>query len=158
MPTHLTRTLAAALTAAVTATLTACASTPGAATSAAGGATSAPIADSTATWPGVYLGTLPCANCEGIETALLLRRDATFQLATKHLGLKDAAGELQVVHGRASFNRARTEITLDSVTTAPNRYRIGDGQLVQLDSTGQPITGELAARAVLKKQITAGKP
>lgn len=145
--------LAGALAAALATGLSACASAPGAASTA-----SVPVADSTATWPGVYLGTLPCADCEGIETALLLRRDATFQLATKRLGAKDSTGALRVHHGRVGFNRAHTEITLDSLTDAPNRYAIGDGQLVQLDSVGKPIAGELAARYVLKKQVTAGTP
>lgn len=149
------------LGAAFAASLSACA-TGGAATTTTAArtntATTTPVADSTATWPGVYLGTLPCADCDGIQTALLLRRDASYQLATQRLGPKGQPGELRVHQGRLSFNRSGTEITLDSVTAAPDRYKIGEGQLVKLDSAGQVVTGALAARYVLKKQINPGKP
>jgi len=37
-------------------------------------------------WDGVYVGTTPCANCEGIETELSLGKDKTFVLKTKYVG------------------------------------------------------------------------
>ena len=37
-------------------------------------------------WDGVYVGTTPCANCEGIETELTLGKDKTFVLKTKYIG------------------------------------------------------------------------
>jgi copper homeostasis protein (lipoprotein) len=98
-------------------------------------------------WPGVYLGTLPCADCSGIETAILLRRDSTYQLATRHLGKPD---DLTVRHGSFRWNAARNEITFTGITDGPNRYLVGERQLVQLDLQGHRITGALADRYVLK--------
>ncbi len=106
-------------------------------------------------WAGVYLGTLPCDECQGIETALLIRPDGSYQLATKPLGKN---GELRVQHGVIAWNAARTQITLSGVTDAHNRYLVGEQQLVQLDATGQRITGALADRYVLRKQLPAGHP
>jgi copper homeostasis protein (lipoprotein) len=106
-------------------------------------------------WAGVYLGTLPCDDCQGIETALLIRPDGSFQLATKSLG---KPGELRVQHGVIVWNAARNQITLSGVTDAPSRYLVGEQQLVQLDAAGQRITGALADRYVLRKQLPAGRP
>ena len=43
-------------------------------------------------WAGTYKGKLPCADCEGIETELMLHSDNTYMLSTTYLGKKDAAG------------------------------------------------------------------
>lgn len=94
---------------------------------------------------GAYLGTLPCTDCSGVETALLLRADASFQLATRRLqSASDSAptvrGPLQVQQGRYQWNRARTQITLDSVSAVLHRFEVREGALVPLDSaTNAPL-------------------
>jgi hypothetical protein len=107
---------------------------------------STPAVDSaTVRAAGAYLGTLPCGDCAGIETALLLRADASFQLATRRLETpRDSApsvrGPLQVQHGRVLWNRARTQLTLDSVFTVVRRFDVRDGALSPLDSlTNAPL-------------------
>ena len=42
-------------------------------------------------WQGIYKGVLPCADCQGIATALTLNNDNTYVLTTKYLG-KDSVG------------------------------------------------------------------
>src|SRR5688572_21155199 len=45
--------------------------------------TLAPVA---VNWTGYYTGTLPCADCSGIETTLWVRSDSSFVLQQKYLG------------------------------------------------------------------------
>ena len=130
-------------------TLGACASSPSRPTS------TADTSANSLEWAGVYLGTLPCADCQGIETAMLIRPDGSYQLATKYLG---KPGDLRVQHGVIAWNAAQNQITLSGVTDAPNRYLVGERQLVQLDTAGQRVTGELAERYVLRKQGNAATP
>jgi len=120
---------------------------------------------------GAYLGTLPCADCAGIETALLLRPDASVQLATRRLeaapdSAPSARGPLQVRQGRYLWNRARTHITLDSVFTVVRRFEVRDGALVPLDSaTSAPLpdrhmlrrSGQGRAPATLRPPDTSAR-
>jgi copper homeostasis protein (lipoprotein) len=40
-------------------------------------------------WNGVYTGTLPCADCEGIKTRIVLKKDGTFERNMTYLGKED---------------------------------------------------------------------
>ena len=40
-------------------------------------------------WEGVYQGTLPCADCEGIKTVITLLKDNSYKRATTYLGKSD---------------------------------------------------------------------
>ena len=37
-------------------------------------------------WSGIYTGVLPCADCEGIETTIILKSDNTYLKTEKYLG------------------------------------------------------------------------
>ena len=37
-------------------------------------------------WPGTYQGVLPCADCEGIQTQIVIQKDLSFVLETRYLG------------------------------------------------------------------------
>ena len=37
-------------------------------------------------WAGVYEGVLPCADCDGIETTLELKKDHTYVATYKYIG------------------------------------------------------------------------
>jgi len=138
------------ITCALSSGLGACASTTTQA--AAVPASSAPAAsEHNAKAAGVYLGTTPCADCQGIQTSLLLRPDGTYQLATKYLG---KPGELQVTHGKVTWNAAGTQITLSGVTDGANQYLVAEDRMRQLDLSGQRITGDLADKYVLLRQGT----
>src|SRR5690554_4349791 len=41
-------------------------------------------------WKGTYTGILPCADCEGIETKVVLR-DSTYTLSSMYLGKEESA-------------------------------------------------------------------
>jgi copper homeostasis protein (lipoprotein) len=37
-------------------------------------------------WAGIYQGILPCADCEGIKTQIVLNKDLSYVLETQYLG------------------------------------------------------------------------
>jgi heat shock protein HslJ len=99
-------------------------------------------------WSGTYTGVVPCADCEGIETTITLRADHAYTITTKYLGKDDPGSTLD---GTFAWNEAGSEIALRELSNAPSRYLVGENALIQLDLSGERITGELASRYILRK-------
>ena len=101
-------------------------------------------------WAGIYKGVVPCADCEGIETVLILNGDNSYLLRTNYLGKPDA----QAIEKTGSFtwNAAGNTVILGNIENAPNQYFIGENQVIQLDLSGNRITGGLADKYILIKQ------
>jgi uncharacterized lipoprotein NlpE involved in copper resistance len=100
-------------------------------------------------WSGTYKGVTPCADCEGIETELVLNQDLTYVLKTQYLGKGD--GKVFEEKGSFVWDKTGGNITLQASKGGPSQYKIGENQLIQLDMEGKPITGALAERFVLRK-------
>lgn len=102
-------------------------------------------------WAGTYKGTLPCADCVGIETEITLNKDNSYFLKTKYSEKTD-----QVVEEKGSlvWNAASNSITLAGLKNKPNQYFVGENKLIQLDISGNKITGAMAGKYVLSKQMT----
>jgi uncharacterized lipoprotein NlpE involved in copper resistance len=98
-------------------------------------------------WQGVYEGTIPCANCEGINVQITLNEDETYQATYLYLG---KGGNTLKVSGKFEWNEAGSNIKLDSKEIPPY-YKVGEDKLIQLDMAGKAITGELADRYILAK-------
>lgn len=118
-------------------------------------------ADTTATAPpgyenvsselaGMYKGVLPCADCEGIETVLVLNADNTFLLKTTYLGKPETAATEKT--GTMRWNPEKSFIVLGGLENVPTMYVVGENKLTQLDMEGNPITGNLADKYILTKQ------
>lgn len=101
-------------------------------------------------WAGMYKGVVPCADCEGIETTVVLNADQTYLLRTAYLGKPDALASEKT--GTFTWNAAGNTVVLSSLENAPNQYFVGENQLIQLDLAGNKITGDLAQKYVLMKQ------
>jgi copper homeostasis protein (lipoprotein) len=101
-------------------------------------------------WQGVYVGTVPCADCEGIRTRVELHDDGTFARSLIYLGRNERPLEDS---GTFTWNAAGSGITLDNSSGARDaqRYQVGENVLFHLDSDGQRITGDLAAQYRLEK-------
>jgi len=97
-------------------------------------------------WAGAYRGVLPCADCEGIETLVVLASDGTYSTRSKYLGKGDNHFSEQ---GRFTWNEAGNTITLTG--QSPARYFVGENQLIRLALDGSRITGGLAQHYVLAK-------
>ncbi|MTI41081.1 copper resistance protein NlpE N-terminal domain-containing protein [Fulvivirga lutimaris] len=103
-------------------------------------------------WEGTYQGTLPCADCEGIQTEIILKGDESFTMTTQYLGKDD---ERNVSTGSFKWDESGSNITLNE---DPNlQYKVGEFVLFKLDNEGNRITGELSENYMLRKiddQIT----
>ena len=101
-------------------------------------------------WYGMYKGVLPCADCEGLETVLVLNADHTYLLQTKYLGKGD--GKVIEKTGSIAWNTSGSTIMLAGIEDAPSMYLVAENQLIQLDLNGNKITGDLADKYILAKQ------
>jgi len=100
---------------------------------------------------GIYKGTLPCADCEGMEVKLFLKEDGSYLKATRYLGKEEK--EFPEA-GTYTVNRRGTSLTLTPVAGAVQLFRPEEGNLIQLDQEGQRLTGDQADRYILKKTYT----
>ncbi|MCG2460156.1 copper resistance protein NlpE N-terminal domain-containing protein [Flavobacteriaceae bacterium F89] len=102
-------------------------------------------------WDGVYVGTLPCADCPGIATEMELNKDQTFSLRETYME-RDVAP--RVSEGTFSWNKQGSTITLNSNGKEIASYLVGENTLIRLGMKGKRITGALADHYNLeKKQI-----
>ncbi|MBK9357677.1 MAG: copper resistance protein NlpE N-terminal domain-containing protein [Bacteroidales bacterium] len=104
-------------------------------------------------WPGVYTGTVPCADCEGIITTITLNNDQTYMISTVYKGKSYKVCENS---GKFSWDEAGNTIKLGGISDAPNRYLVGENKLIQLDMEGNRITGPLAENYILSKSVHSG--
>ena len=101
-------------------------------------------------WQGTYKGIIPCADCEGIATEVVLNTDLTFVIKTKYLGKGDQ--KTWEEKGIFTWGKSGAVIFLKGLTGKPNQYKVGENTLTQLDMTGNIITGSLADKYILKKE------
>jgi len=91
-------------------------------------------------WQGVYSGVLPCADCEGIEIRLVLKRDGSFQRSLKYSGKSD-----NIISDEGDFiwDETGKKITLKA-ESGDQQYQVGENILFHLDRDGNRISGDLA--------------
>jgi len=87
----------------------------------------------------LYTGTLPCADCEGIAYALVLKPDMTYEAKLTYRG-KSAEPITQTGNWKLEGNK----VTLDKPAEGMNQFEVGDKKLTMLDLSGKKITGALA--------------
>ena len=102
------------------------------------------------TWPGMYKGTTPCADCSGVETTLMLNTDSTYVLNLVYIDAKSKAPV--EAKGRFRWMPGTNTVILDGLLNMPSQYSVGQNMLMQMDMTGQPIAGPNAAQYILMKQ------
>ena len=96
---------------------------------------------------GTYTGTLPGADCPGIETTIVLAPDSTYTLHMKYLERNVAFDE------KGSFEVKGNLLTLTpSDGGRPGHYKVEENRLRHLDGDQQPITGDLADHYLLQKK------
>jgi uncharacterized lipoprotein NlpE involved in copper resistance len=97
-------------------------------------------------WEGVYTGTIPAADAEGINVTITLNTDETYEIRYEYIG---KTGEF-IDKGTFKWDQTGSIVTLNS-TNMPPYYKVGENILIQLDMQGQLITGKLADQYVLRK-------
>lgn len=98
---------------------------------------------------GVYMGILPCADCDGIETTIELGPGNAYTLTTVHL--KNGDETTRTGTGTFKWNDAGNIITLEQ-ESLPNQYFVAESMLYHLDMEGNRIVGELEDKYILLKQ------
>lgn len=95
-------------------------------------------------WAGAYRGVLPCADCPGIETIVILQGDGTYHTQYRYL---ERGERIFTAQGQFSWNAAGDTISLDG--QPPEQYFVAEGRLIRLAADGSRIAGALAAHYVL---------
>lgn len=90
------------------------------------------------TYHGVFLGFLPCKDCEGIKTTLSLKNKNNYLLVTQP---SKASAREYFEKGKYNWDEEAQIVTLTSRKNATIRnYKIKDNTLVQISSNGTPLT------------------
>lgn len=96
---------------------------------------------------GVYKGTIPAADCPGINVTLTLRQDSTFTSIFDYIDRPDSqfadSGKF-VVNGNI--------LTLTTAGSPDSYYKVEEGRVVMLTADRQPITGELKDKYILEQK------
>lgn len=100
-------------------------------------------------WEGTYKGIIPCADCQGIKTEIIIKDDLTYVLKTIYLGKAD--GKTFEETGRFVWDKTGSNISLEGLNGSPLQFKVGENKLIQLDMEGKIITGALAEKYVLTK-------
>lgn len=98
-------------------------------------------------YDGIYRGTLPCADCEGIKTTVYLMRDHTFKTVNAYLGKESEPLETT---GKFTWNKEGNTVNLKAANEQI-QYLVGENTLTQLDQKGNKMVGEMASKFVLTK-------
>ncbi len=98
-------------------------------------------------WPGVYRGELPCADCGGIHTEINLHRNGNFSRKMTYEGKDGSAFNEK---GKINW-KTKDIIELNAGNGQPQLYQVENGQLIQLDQAGNKVKGELAEAYILHK-------
>lgn len=96
---------------------------------------------------GTYKGTLPAADCPGINQTLTLNQDNTFTLNSEYIDRKGSN-----TNESGSFQVAGEIVTLTPQNGKASHYKIGEGTVTLLTPEKQAITGDLADQYILKKE------
>jgi uncharacterized lipoprotein NlpE involved in copper resistance len=100
-------------------------------------------------WQGVYTGVIPCADCEGINVLITLNNDNTYQMNYSYIGKEDGSEQFS---GTFTWSEDGGSVIF-SDKTVPYYYQVGENKLIQYDMEGKLITGELADKYVLTKNM-----
>jgi heat shock protein HslJ len=99
-------------------------------------------------WAGTYVGIIPCADCEGIQTRITLNKDGSYSMSQKY-GDKDGLFEQK---GNIRWSALGNTMALSDLNnTNPVNYKVGENEITMLDSEGYEIKGTLANNYILAK-------
>lgn len=98
-------------------------------------------------WEGTYEATLPCADCSGIKTTLVLNKDNTYTMQQEYLDKKTKTDD----KGSFTWSKDGSMITIEG-KDGKHQYKVGENQLIQLDQEGKEITGALKDLYIFKKK------
>ncbi len=99
-------------------------------------------------WAGTYKGVIPCADCPGIETTVVLNNDLTF----KYTGIYQESNTKIEDAGKFMWHDNGSVVHLMG-KEVNMKLKVGENQLFSLDQDGKPIDGPLKDHYILKKEL-----
>lgn len=90
-------------------------------------------------WEGTYSGVLPCKDCDGIDTRLILRKNQTYQLVVRYLGIPEKESKDFISEGEFSWEDNGSNILLKGEKTDFQKFKVGELFLLPLDINGNQI-------------------
>lgn len=107
--------------------------------------TDTPTEKTAVSYEGIYKGTLPCADCEGIEVALTLGKDQKATYLTNYLGKADGRF---TERGTYEIKDGILILKTDQETL---QFAVSENKISLLGQDGKPAEGKLAPYYDLKK-------
>jgi len=98
-------------------------------------------------WAGTYEATIPCADCPGIKTSIVINKDETFRISSEYLD----RGKTIEDNGKIMWHDDGSVIHLKGKDT-DLKLKVGENQLFHLDQDGKVIEGDLADNYIYKKK------
>lgn len=98
-------------------------------------------------WVGTYEATIPCADCSGIKSTLVLDKAGTFTLTEEYLDKNFQSKD----GGKFVWFNNGGSIELQG-KDAKYKYKVGENQLFQLNMDGTPIITSLKDHYIFKKK------
>ncbi|WP_438928431.1 copper resistance protein NlpE [Sphingobacterium lactis] len=98
-------------------------------------------------WNGTYKGVIPCADCPGIETTVVLNPDLTFT----YTGVYQERDTKVEDTGKFMWHNNGSVVHLMG-KNVNMKLKVGENQLISLDQEGNPIEGPLKDHYILTKE------
>ncbi len=96
-------------------------------------------------YEGTYKGILPCADCPGIATTLVINKDKTFEYNYTYVESED-----QIHHYTGQYTIKDNILTIKA-DDEPINFFVGESMVIFMGKETKPNTGELAEYYELKK-------
>lgn len=96
---------------------------------------------------GIYTGTIPAADCPGIEVTLVFNKNKTYTQKYVYIDRKGADFD-----ETGTFSIDGNLLETISENGEKSYYKVQEGRVMMLDKDKQPITGELADMFILKQE------
>ncbi|MGC9387201.1 MAG: copper resistance protein NlpE N-terminal domain-containing protein [Hydrogenovibrio sp.] len=103
-------------------------------------------------WAGRYIGRLPCADCEAIDTELILQPQGEYRLKMRYIGRSD---DWFTETGTFAWDKGGQVIQLQPLEGQGRAFFVGENLLWSLDANGNRIEGALADLYKLQKSAMA---
>lgn len=89
-------------------------------------------------WEGEYKGILPCEDCDGMETTILLNFDNTFVQTVNYIG----KGGPYESKGSFEWDETGNSVVLKFDDGSQAKYMIGEGKISLLDDYGNSLESD----------------
>lgn len=95
---------------------------------------------------GEYSGKVPCADCEGIDTHIVIKEGGKYTITQEYVG-KDFKSQAT---GKYEFDKKKSILKLDNMN---GFYLVNKDSLEMVNDEGERATGEIASMYILKKIV-----